>query len=561
MGVPTNFPLKSNVRCTKDACERWKVAPCPLNAEYWREALRTEGFPVEFQLWLYRSITEGVNLGFHNQPSDHTPPERKRSEEECRLLADQYASECALGRTVRVGYSYPTGPLFDCFFISPMYTIPKKQIIGQPQKWRLIHNLSYHRHGRQWSVNAGIPPSHFPVDYPTVASAAHLLFCEAPKGSVMWGRDMKAYYRHLMVNPWCWWMMGSTFGDAYYFDCYCPFGARSMPAVFQRLTDAIRVIGLRRTKCDGLLALLDDFLGVTHSQPMESELSVLHRATNHVRAFDDELVRLGMTRNKAKDLKPCKVGIWLGVRFDMDTHCLSIPVEKIRETRAYFLVTITENTGIPPKKVRAGYLQVLVGKLTHMSSTWTLGKILLWPLYQALTTAFGLINGCRTLRKSQRITLTEAGREALLEWDAKLGTEELTKQFHTCTDKTRPVTTISIWRERNKKTTFLQLVSPWGGIRETLRHGSLASKKSRSNETLSAAMELLHRWMLLWLDDCALVLHLRSNVRRMVDYVSKDFYPAGLGEAEYRLSLKIGRLLEGGGSDKQPRQVYAFFIN
>ena len=164
MGVPTDFPHRSTIRGTKDACEKWKVAPCPLNSEYWRETLRAEGFPLEFQTWLYRSITEGVNLGFCEQPLDHTPPERNRSEEECRLLAEQYRSECALGRTVRVGDSHPTGPLFTRFYASPMYTIPKKQLIGQPQKWRLIHNLSFHWQGRHRSVNAGIPQSHFPVD-------------------------------------------------------------------------------------------------------------------------------------------------------------------------------------------------------------------------------------------------------------------------------------------------------------------------------------------------------------------------------------------------------------
>ena len=372
---------------------------------------------------------------------------------------------------------------------------------------------------------------------------------------------MKAYYRHLMVNPWCWWMMGSTYGNAYYFDCYCPFGARSMPAVFQRLTDAIRVIGLRRAKCDGLVALLDDFLGVTHSRPLESELSTLQRATNHVRAFDDELIRLGMVRNRAKDLKPCKSGVWLGIRFDMDSHCLSIPVEKIRETRAYFQVVITDNTGVPPTKVKAGNLQVLVGKFSHMSSTWTLGKILLWPLYQAMTTAYDVTDGNRILRKSQVIKLDETGREALLEWDEKLSTEKLSKQFYICTNTNQPVTVISLWRERIKKTTILQLVSPWGEIRKVLRHNSLASKKRRANETQSAAIALLHRWMLLWLNDCALVLHLRSNIRGMVNYVTKDLYPAGLGEAEYRLSLKIGRLLEGRGSEEPTRQVFAYFIN
>ena len=178
-----------------------------------------------------------------------------------------------------------------------------------------------------------------------------------------------------------------------------------------------------------------------------------------------------------------------------------------------------------------------------------------------MTTAFHVIDGNRTLRKTQVIKLDETGRDALLEWDAKLGTEKLSKQFYICTNTNQPVTVISLWRERIKKTTILQLVSPWGEIREVLRHSSLASKKSRSNETQSAAIAILHRWMLLWLNDCNLVLQLRSNIRGIVDYVTKDFYPAGLGDVEYRLSLKIGRLLEGCGSEKPTRQVYAYFIN
>ena len=107
------------------------------------------------------------------------------------------------------------------------------------------------------------------------------------------------------------------FGDSFYFDCYCPFGARSMPVVFQRLTDAIRVITPRRLKRDDLVALLDDFLGVTHGRPKESEASTLQQAASHARAFDDELVRLGLVRKKAKDLSPCTAGVWLGIKFDM----------------------------------------------------------------------------------------------------------------------------------------------------------------------------------------------------------------------------------------------------
>ena len=80
--------------------------------------------------------------------------------------------------------------------------------------------------------------------------------------------------------------------------------------------------------------------------------------------------------------------------------------------------------------------------------------------------------------------LEEMGREEILEWDAKLSTEELTKRFYTCTDTKQPVLIISIWQEPSKDAITLELVLPWGEIREVYKHGTLPSKKSRSNYTL-----------------------------------------------------------------------------
>ena len=73
------------------------------------------------------------------------------------------------------------------------------------------------------------------------------------------------------MNPAHWWCTGTQLEGTYFVDCYCPFGARSLPSVFQRLSDAIRVIMLCRTPVDGLLGMLDDFLGVTHREEGESD--------------------------------------------------------------------------------------------------------------------------------------------------------------------------------------------------------------------------------------------------------------------------------------------------
>ena len=184
-------------------------------------------------------------MGYRGEPRGHSTKKRKRTAEETKLLAEQYKSETALKRVICSGKHEPWGALFKNFFVSSTYTIPKKRIIGQPQKWRLIHNLCIHTHGREKSINAGIKKDSFPVTYPSIGTAAHILFCLAPRGCVVWGRDLKAYYRHLMINPAYWWCTGTELEGNYYFDCYCPFGARSMPAVFQRLSDAIRVARCR----------------------------------------------------------------------------------------------------------------------------------------------------------------------------------------------------------------------------------------------------------------------------------------------------------------------------
>ena len=94
-------------------------------------------------------------------------------------------------------------------------------------------------------------------------------------------------------------------------DCYCPFGARSMPAVFQRLSDAIRVIMLRRTPVDGLLGMLDDFLGITYREEGESDQSLQERARLNEKAFDNELVKMGITKQTKKDSPTSFQTVWI----------------------------------------------------------------------------------------------------------------------------------------------------------------------------------------------------------------------------------------------------------
>ena len=59
-----------------------------------------------------------------------------------------------------------------------------------------------------------------------------------------------------------------------------------MPAVFQRLSDAIWVIMLQRTPVESLLGMLDDFLAIVYRKKDESDKELLNRGQLSANAVD-----------------------------------------------------------------------------------------------------------------------------------------------------------------------------------------------------------------------------------------------------------------------------------
>ena len=128
-----------------------------------------------------------------------------------------------------------------------------------------------------------------------------------------------------MSNPFYWWSMGTEFEKRYYFDCYCPFVARSMPAIFQRLSDAIRVIMVRRTPVDAQLGMLDDFLGISYCKGGESDEVLVEKVERAADAFDEELLRMGIYKQHAKETPTAWKIVWLGIDLDTKRQTIAIP--------------------------------------------------------------------------------------------------------------------------------------------------------------------------------------------------------------------------------------------
>ena len=61
------------------------------------------------------------------------------------------------------------------------------------------------------------------------------------------------------------------------------------------------LIMLRETPVGSLLGMLDDFLGITYRKEGETDEDLLKRGHSSAKAFDDELLKMGITKQSKKD--------------------------------------------------------------------------------------------------------------------------------------------------------------------------------------------------------------------------------------------------------------------
>ena len=122
-----------------------------------------------------------------------------------------------------------------------MGVVPKKR--SNPLKYQVIHDLSW---PRGHSVNDFIPVEHFHCQYDTLDQAISLLK-QAGHRAMMAKVDLSDAYRHILVRPEYWELLGSTWpiyvnGElttGYFVNLFLPFGARSAPAQFLWYADAL----------------------------------------------------------------------------------------------------------------------------------------------------------------------------------------------------------------------------------------------------------------------------------------------------------------------------------
>ena len=230
----------------------------------------------------------------------------------------------------------PTKPTI----VSALGAIPKPD----SAEYRLIHDCSMPE-GK--GVNSYIDIESF--KFQTIDDAVKLI----DKGYYLAKIDLRHAYRSVPIHPSNYkatglkWVFKGSKHPTYLIDKRLPYGGRSAPGIFHRITQAVRRM-MRRRGFNGLVVYLDDFLIIA---PTREECQL---------AFDTlmQLLReLGFQISMGKVVSPCQLLVFLGIQIDTNALVLSLPKEKLDGTK------VIVQSFVSRKRASKRQLQTLAGKL------------------------------------------------------------------------------------------------------------------------------------------------------------------------------------------------------
>ena len=154
------------------------MKPPGLNADLFERLLTKTDMHVDLQASLVRGWREGFALGSELPETDHFSKSSTKSPEQTAALREAMLKERKLGRLHGpISSPYYDDRWFTNCWVSPHFVIPKTTPKGEPQKWRVIHHLSYHTSGdRARSFNGHINLDAYPTLFPTYMTGVHLVF-------------------------------------------------------------------------------------------------------------------------------------------------------------------------------------------------------------------------------------------------------------------------------------------------------------------------------------------------------------------------------------------------
>ena len=281
-------------------------------------------------------------------------------------------------------------PPFDKCIVSPLGAFKKRG----SNKIRLIHDLSYPSKG---SVNSLINREDFSLSYSSVDDAAAICKSLGPGPVFMAKMDLENAFKHVMVHPQDWHLMGFTWPDSsgsdrYYFSKVLDFGLRSAPYLFDifaaALLDFMYARGLPEKH---VVRYVDDFI-VMASSAAECQ--------GHLDIMLNTCLASGFSVQPSKVTIPSETTEFLGIVIDTTQRQLRISDERLHE------LSTEVAAWLGTKRATKRKLLSLIGKLAFAAKVVRTGKAFLGRLLGAAKHVQAL---------HHHVRLTEEAR-ADLEW-------------------------------------------------------------------------------------------------------------------------------------------------
>ena len=261
-------------------------------------------------------IRFGVPIGYNGPDLHRICPNWPSAIELSKHVTQTLAND--IDRGTKAG-PFPVPP-FKHFIGSPLGAFIRKR----SNKVRVIHDLSYPACS---SVNSYIDEELCSLQYSSVDDAVqHVLRCG--KDALMTKVDLRDAYKHVVVSPKDWHLLGLTWQTAngtteYYVDLTLPFGLRSSPFLFEQFASGLQYI-MEKMGCNNIEHYLDDYFscGPGYAQTCQANLDIMLRACEET----------GFEVNPAKLIKPTTELEYLGIVIDSHNMVLKISEDRLKDT-------------------------------------------------------------------------------------------------------------------------------------------------------------------------------------------------------------------------------------
>ena len=260
------------------------------------------------------------------------------------------------------------------------------------------------------SLNKSTPSDQYmglPCKYtfPKIQDYKEMILTCGP-GCLMWKRDLSRFFLQLPLDPTEYHRVGIVWRGLFFFFLGLAFGLRHSGLQGQKVTDAVSWI-LRRLGLEvgegrpyNVCNYSDDLGGVEKTN---------ERALAAYNKLSWLLADLGLDESVKKAEPPTTCITYLGVQFDSMKMTMSVPPEKITETKAEIGLWVRKTT------ITRKNLQSLLGKLFWVAKVVMHSRPFMGRLLAQLRTMTNLKDG-------KKVKLTDDSRKDILWWKHYLDT-------------------------------------------------------------------------------------------------------------------------------------------